>query len=284
MINSGVPGYTAYNELQYYLTEGRKFNADIVIVAFCMNDVVDPRLHWGYTKERIVNIPEEAIPNLDYDRNQILPRVQKLRMQEIQPDDLDGRKLLLLKHSELYDAVERRVKYLFQKDSEKRAHDDERCPGSPRCTKQIANIKSNVPTFITGEDTLSIEVLLDKSSSEWRWLASTYNRLQTAVQSDHATLIIAIFPLAYQLDQDYPFLPQKQMMEHCKQNSILCIALLPSFRQHTKKDIFLLDKEKYYDIWHLTEYGHELSAEEILRFLQVKELLSASKQDLPDLH
>ena len=59
-------------------------------------------------------------------------------------------------------------------------------------------------------------------------------------------------------------------MEYCKQNSILCIDLLPSFRQHPKEDIFLLDKEKYYDIWHLTEYGHELSAEEILRFLPLK--------------
>jgi hypothetical protein len=265
VINFGVPGYTPYNELQYYLTKGREFGADIVIVAFCMNDVVDPRLHWGYTKERIVNIPEEAIPNLDYDRNQILPRLQKLRTQEIQPDDLDGRKPSLLKHSKLYSAVEWRLKRLFQKE-----------------TQPIANLKSDVPTFITGEDTISIEVLLNKTSPEWRWLASTYNRLHNAVQSDHATLIIAIFPLAYQLDQDYPFLPQKQIMEYCRQNSILCIDLLPSFRQHPKEDIFLLDKEKYYDIWHLTEYGHELSAEEILRFLPVKQLLSARIQELLD--
>jgi len=73
VINAGISGYSPYNELQYYLTEGRSFNPDLVIVAFCMNDVANPRLHWGYTQEKIVNIPDEAIPNLTYDRDVIQP-------------------------------------------------------------------------------------------------------------------------------------------------------------------------------------------------------------------
>jgi hypothetical protein len=257
VINAGVSGYTAYNELQYYLNKGREFEPDIVIVAFCMNDIVNPRLHWNYTKEKIVNIPDQAIPNHDYDLNHVWPRMQKLQAEK--PPNLNEREKSLWEHSKLYNTVERRVTRLFQ-----------------RWTRDFLTIKPKIPTYITGEDTLSIEVLLDATSPEWRWLTSIYGQLHEAVQADQATLIIALFPLAYQIDEDYPFLPQNQIVEYCKQNSLLCIDLLASFRQHPKERIFLLNNSGYYDIWHLTEYGHERSAEAILRFLQVRKLLGSS--------
>ena len=100
-----------------------------------------------------------------------------------------------------------------------------------------------------------------------------YDRLHEAVQAERATLIVAVFPLAYQLDEGYPFFPQKQLAEYCKQNSIPCIDLLPSFREHRKQDVFLLHTAGHYDVWHLTEYGHDVTAKEILRFLQRNRLL-----------
>ncbi|MHC4596399.1 MAG: SGNH/GDSL hydrolase family protein [Planctomycetota bacterium] len=259
VINAGVSGYTAYNELQYYLTKGREFEPDIVIVAFCMNDVVNPRLHWGYTKEKIVNIPDQAIPNHAYDQNHVSLRMQKLKLKKKR--NFKERKKSLLEYSELYNALEWRVTRLFQKE-----------------TTDFPNVRPEIPTYITGEDTLSIEVLLDESSPEWRWLTSIYSQLHNAVRADQATLTIALFPLAYQLDEDYPFLPQNTITEYCKHNSILCIDLLPSFRQHPKEDIFFLSNSQVYDIWHLTEYGHELCAEEILRFLQERKLLLREKK------
>jgi hypothetical protein len=51
VINTGVPGYTAYNEWQYYLSEGHAFQSDLVVVAFVLNDVVNPRLHINYPEE-----------------------------------------------------------------------------------------------------------------------------------------------------------------------------------------------------------------------------------------
>lgn len=193
------------NSIQYYLTKGRGFEQDIFIVAFCMNDIVNPRLHWNYTKESIVNIPEEAIPNHEYDIKHALP------------------KMALLKYSRLYRALEPRIWSI---------------------TKNIAKARSNTLTYITGEDTISIEVLLDRSSPEWRWLTSIYDQLNSAVRADQATFVIALFPLAYQLDEDYPFFPQKQIAEYCMQNSILYIDLLASFMQHPKKEIFLLKLPK----------------------------------------
>jgi hypothetical protein len=248
VINAGVSGYTAYNELQYYLSKGREFEPDIVIIAFCMNDVVNPRLHWNYTKEKIVAIPDEAIPNHDYDLNHILPKMQELKLKK--------KKKPLLEYSQLYNFLKLRMSWLFQKQI------SDPPDGMPK-----------IPTYITGEDSLSIEVLLNETSPEWQWLISIYSQLHNAVRADQATLIVTLLPLAYQLDEDYPFLPQKKITEYCKYNSILCIDLLPSFKHHPKKEIFLLNNSNYYDIWHLTEYGHELCAKEILRFLQERKLI-----------
>ena len=64
VLNTGVSGYTAYNELQFYLTAGRELQPDIVLLAFCMNDVVNPRLHWNYTQEKIIDVPAECERNL----------------------------------------------------------------------------------------------------------------------------------------------------------------------------------------------------------------------------
>ena len=52
VINAGVPGYTAYNELHFYQDHARPFTPDVVLVGFCMNDVVDPENHWFSTVPR----------------------------------------------------------------------------------------------------------------------------------------------------------------------------------------------------------------------------------------
>jgi hypothetical protein len=255
VINAGVAGYSPYNELHYYLIRGRAFEPDIVIVAFCMNDVANPRLHWGYADERIVDIPEEAIPNRDYDTSIVIPRLLGRHADRSGPAAAIRS---LLAHSRLYKAVERRFILLSQ-----------------RGKGNNPNVRSKTPTYITGEDTLSIGILLNDASPEWRWLASVYDRLRDAVREDGATLVIAAFPLAYQLDAGYPFFPQDNIADYCARSSIYCLDLLPAFRRYAKEDLYLLDREWYYDIWHLTEFGHEVSAREILRFIQEKRLLPA---------
>jgi hypothetical protein len=250
VVNAGVSGYTAYNELQYYLARGRDFEPDVVVVAFCMNDVVNPRLHWDDATD--VHIPEDAIPNHDYDINHILPRMQKLKEQKSRPGDSSAKRASILEYSALYRALEPRIRRLFTKKAE----------------NEGGASTGKAPTYITGEDTISIEVLLDNSSPEWRWLTKMYDRLREATRADGATLVILMFPLAYQMDENYPFIPQKQIAEYCERNSILCLDLLPLFRRDRKENIFLLNNSGYYDIWHLTEYGHEVSAETLRRFLQ----------------
>ncbi|MGI8836940.1 MAG: hypothetical protein ACR2H4_09930, partial [Pyrinomonadaceae bacterium] len=237
---------------------GKTFDADIVMVAFCMNDIVNPTLHWGDATG--VKIPNEAIPNLDYDRSQILPRIQQL--EEERRRNGEGGPPRFLRSLELYQAVEKAKAYLFQKKS-----------------RHYPVNNSGIPTFITTEDSLSIEALLDRNTPEWRWLAAIYDRLAEAVRANGSKLVVVIFPLAYQLDPNYPFLPQAKILEYCKEKSLPCLDLLPSFRQHAKEEIFLLDQERFYDIWHLTNYGHQLSGEEIVRFLRDQRLLPVKRDE-----
>jgi lysophospholipase L1-like esterase len=247
VVNAGVSGYTPYNELQYYLTKGREFQPDVVVVAFCMNDVVNPRLHWGDAPN--VRIPDEAIPNRDYDENHILPLI-RLREEERRRAQQSG--VSLFQRSELYRALAPRVARLF-------------------ASKAVADPQR--PTYITGEDTISIEVLMDESSPESRWLHSMYDQLHAATKADGVSLVIVLFPLAYQIDADYPFIPQRLISDYCNRAAIPCLDLLPSFRQHPQEETFLLNHSSFYDIWHLTESGHDLSAREIERFLRDRKLL-----------
>ena len=131
------------------------------------------------------------------------------------------------------------------------------------------------PTHLTGEDTLSIEVLLDDKSPEWRWLTSIYDRLRESVEADGAKLLLAILPLAYQLDDGYPFFPQKLLADYCRRTGILCVDVLPALKRDGKQNVFMLDRLKGpYDIWHLTERGHEIAAKEIRTSLQRSGLIS----------
>ncbi len=68
VINAGVSGYTTFNEQRSYPALAREFRPDLTLIAFVLNDVANPRLHWGYTRETLRRIPPEAIPNPAYDR------------------------------------------------------------------------------------------------------------------------------------------------------------------------------------------------------------------------
>lgn len=240
VVNAAVSGYTAYNEWQQYLARGRAFGADVVVVAFCLNDVVNPRLHWGDAPG--ARIPDAAIPNLEYDRDHILPRLRRM-------SERPAERPSPLRHSRLYRALGPALERLFS---------------GPR----DFGAGQRVPTYLTGEDTISIEVLTDESTPEWRWLTDIYLRLRDAARADGARLVIALFPLAYQLDEGYPHLPQRKLVAFCERNGIPCLDLLPAFRRRRKEDVFLLERSGYVDVWHLTDYGHRVSAEELLRFLE----------------
>jgi len=92
--------------------------------------------------------------------------------------------------------------------------------------------------------------------------------MQLAARDDHIPLLIAFFPLAYQLDKNYPYLPQKNFAEYCQNRKMACVDLLDEFRKQGKEKIFMLDKERGYDIWHLSLEGHGITARVLSDYLQ----------------
>ncbi|HBP88913.1 MAG TPA: hypothetical protein DD706_14600 [Nitrospiraceae bacterium] len=263
VINTGVSGYTPYNELHYYLSEGRKFNPDLVILSFCMNDVVNPRLHWNnFAYNAIPDIPEEAIPNKDYDRNVIQPRLNQ--REDSRRKKLQGVRALfpgMIFKTRTYQFVANRWAALFP-------------------PPEIPKLSDEIPTYLTGEDNISIEVITHADSEEWQWLTGMYDQINLAVSEDHIPLVIMIFPLAYQLDTHYPHFPQNLFADYCRNKNLHCLDLLEPFRRHGKEKIFMLDKGRsFYDVWHLTLDGHTITAEILFDYLHQQNL--TTNQEVP---
>ncbi|HEX5054730.1 MAG TPA: GDSL-type esterase/lipase family protein [Planctomycetota bacterium] len=261
VVNAGVTGYTAYNELQAYLVHGRQLEPDLVVIALCLNDVVNPRLHWGATAGQLLAVPEEAIPNEQYDRDVILPRIQAATKLDL--DALTLRHRTFADNFALYRFVRARTSGWGRQPA--------LATGEP--AGNDAN-RPNVPTLLTGDDTISIEVLLSRDSAERRWLDAIYRQLRTAVEADGARFAVAILPLSYQIDADYPFLPQTDLAECFAAEGVPCLDLLPALRQYPKEEVFMLTRAGFYDVWHLTEAGHVVVAKALAQFLEQQRLLT----------
>ena len=246
VLNSAVSGYTPYNQLQQYVSRDPDIPVDLVVVAFSMNDIVDPELHWNYTEDAIENIPPEAYPNLRYHEQHIVPILEARRREREQGGTELGRLIR--------SAVN--VTNITDQDASHAVVGGRRWP-----------------TYITGEDTISIEVLTDYDSQEWVWLRGMYDRIADEVSSDGARLVIVVLPLAYQMDAEYPFLPQKQFARYCEERSLMCLDLLPAFRARGGEGLFLGERLGYTDIWHLSDKGHAVAASELHAFLEENDLV-----------
>jgi|GEM_PF-747619 len=256
VVNAGVSGYTAYNELQYYLARGREFGADVVVVAFCLNDAVNPRLHWGGAPG--VRFPDEAIPNPAYDREHVLPKIRAAAERARRAPPGGGGWRSLLERSELYRAIGPGLAGLFRRGDE-----------------ELAHTAGGLPVYLTAEDEIGIETLAG-DTPEWRWLTDLYARLDDAVRADGARLVVALFPLAYQLDEGYPFFPQRRLASFCEGRGVPTLDLLPALARRGKGRVFMLNNSGYYDVWHLSEEGHGVAAEELLRSLAAQNLPPAA--------
>jgi lysophospholipase L1-like esterase len=225
VINAGVKGYTAYNEVHFYLSELRDFQPDVVLLAVVLNDAVNPRLHWNvFTESPRFEIPQEAIPNPEDDRTRL--------------------------------AAASRSQNSFQEHA-KRAHEI-----NMKGRKDASGRRW--PVLLTGEDSIGIETLLDYNSAEWRWLRGLYRQLKRGVEADGAELWMLVLPLAYQLEEGYPFDPQPLFERFCRDESLVYLDPLPAFRAHPERDaLFIGTDAGYMDVWHLTPAGHALLAEEI---------------------
>ncbi|MFO0755977.1 MAG: GDSL-type esterase/lipase family protein [Byssovorax sp.] len=253
VVNSGVPGYSAFNERELYLAKGKALSPDVVVLQSCMNDVADPENHWFLMVPRSQrakrHVPPEAVPNPEYHERVVVPRDQALR----KPPPRRS----LPYRAVAKTALGQRLLLLFA---------DKRPP-----PPAVSLGGKSWPVDITGEDDLSIQVLTDETTAESRWLRGQWEKLGAAVSADGGTLVILIMPLLTQLEDGYPFLPQEQLLRFCQDKGILCLDPLPALRKHRDEKVFLGQEPPgdppVRDIWHLSPRGHAVVAEEIASFL-----------------
>ena len=246
VVNCGVPGYSTYNELELYQVFASTLQADLVMVAFCMNDVVNPRLHWataGYALQALDNIPASAIPDTENDRRYVRPMLAERERVESQTSPVTHSLFI----SDCLDALMQ-----FSGSSG-------------------AGQAQQIPTYLAFEDSTSIEVLQSDATPQWKWLMQRLGDLQTSVAASHAKLVILFFPLAYQMDRGYSLSPQKRLTDSCTANRISSVDILPILLGHTKAEMFRLANGEYYDIWHLTSFGHEVVAKVLTAYVLAAE-------------
>ncbi len=64
VVNLGVGGYNAWNEVELLKDVGIRYQPDLVLVQFCINDLNDPSVHFdAQTRLLLSTIPDAAFPN-----------------------------------------------------------------------------------------------------------------------------------------------------------------------------------------------------------------------------
>jgi lysophospholipase L1-like esterase len=240
VVNAGVPGYSAWNEERWFAERGRAFEPDLVLVAVCLNDVVDPLPHWARGIPVISEVPDTAIPNPEYHRRKIAPLVR-----------WRSAKVWISERS----ALGARLATTLL------ARVDPWLPFAAGPPPQREAGGREWPAHLTLEDDLPIDVWLDPDTPEWRWLRRRFDALAAAAQDADARIAFALFPLAYQMDPAYPFLPQERFLAFCAERGLACLDLLPALRAAG------VETPLWIDDWHPAPRGHAVAAAEIARFL-----------------
>src|SRR5262249_46723167 len=204
-------------------------------------------LHWSGTPREMPEVPAEAIPNPEYHRT----HVARLLGPSL---PLVGRRPYLL----------RRVATL---------HDPRLRPDW--AGERVAVVDGRPwPTYGAEEDDIGIQVICDYGSRGGRWLRGEHGRLRPAVAKDHGRLALLVLPLAYELEDGYPFQPGAAFARYGREAGIPCLDVLEALRAHRAEGVFPPAAEgRAADIWHPTPRGHAIIADELVRFLTANGLV-----------
>src|SRR5262249_54108034 len=115
-------------------------------------------------------------------------------------------------------------------------------------------------TFLSAEDTTTMDVLADYDSTEWAWLRSIYDQILGAVRADGAAVAIVVNPLDYQLDPAYPIDPSPAFARYCPERKVPCFDLIPVMREHRAEHPFIGTRGGIIDLWHYAPAGHRIAA------------------------
>lgn len=242
VLNTGVSGYTTYNEVRFFESEGVRYEPDLVILAFCFNDIVNPVLHWGDEGDYFKNLPAAAFPRYEEHLQVIKPRVYAPKSSVEK----------LLEHSELFRFLRGRWN-LWQM----------------RPLRSVKQGGTKWPVYVDDEDPVSLRELENPQSPESLWLYGLLRELKADVEKSGARLYVVFLPLAYQFEPGYPFFPQKTLMDFCGKEGFHCLDPFEALRAAGGKKLYL-GRHRYHpkDIWHFSPQGHAVMSDFLAKALE----------------
>ena len=109
------------------------------------------------------------------------------------------------------------------------------------------------------------------SPAEIAWLERSYARMAEDTSARGGTLAVVVFPWETQLAADASATLQEQLRALGERAGFLVIDLLPAFRRAAAE----AGEPLFLDLWHPTQRGHQVAAQEIFRALACARLLPA---------
>lgn len=244
VINAGVNGYTTFNEVRFFQSEGVRYEPDHVILAFCFNDIVNPVLHWGEEGDFFKDLPREAFARYE-------DHLQRVKPALYGPRSAASR---LLEKSHLYRFLLSRWK-LWQM----------------RTLRYQEQGGRRWPVYTADEDPVSLRALEDPLSPESVWLYGLLRELRAGVEASGARLHVVFFPLAYQFTPGYPFFPQKTLTRFCEREGLSCLDPYEALLEAGGRSLYL-GRHRYHprDVWHFSARGHKAAGRILAEWLQTE--------------
>jgi lysophospholipase L1-like esterase len=220
VLNFGVGGYSTYNELEQLQETVLAYHPNIVVLGFCMNDVASPYAEFTPHTSSQLNIPDDAIPN------------PAMKIHSATLFSKAGAALFR------YSYMARYLQSWYAR----------------KIKKDKAKVNANFELYNLD----CLEALSDPYSIEWQWLGKKLLKMNAVCKANNINLLVAIFPLYYQLDQRYAYADSRRtLMQFCWQNEIPAVDIYDVFEEYS------LDTRQviYVDQLHPNEIGHNLAGQ-----------------------
>lgn len=238
VINLGNPGYGNDQELLIFKNEGVKYNPDLVVVAFYMNDIADNLAIGDHDMPRPLFV-------LDGDDKLILTNVSFPRKGEDNDDNLEENVILFLSfkrfmahHSHVYAFISDRIVH----------------------SQNLLNLFKKIGiadkrTMHRGEQALKHRIELNPHG--WNLTRAILEEMDAVAKTNNSKTMIIIIPTREQVYKNWDSDINGALVDFGKENNISVLDLLPEFREHAKNG-----EQLYFKIdRHWNANGHKLAAE-----------------------
>lgn len=240
-LNGGVSGYFTWQEIAFLRKVGLKYQPDIVVLDFYLNDLEPCK-------------SEQEIK--EFRKAQFAYLQSKYEI----PVPFKG---FLREKSRLYWAA-RRAAYnlMITKLSYTSPARYKEAQDKPQLSSDNWKTKRNEFLNLTSQADWGIPWNKDACYDNFR---KYIRELKDLTQKENFKLVVVFFPVEYQLETKFlEDEPQKRLTKITAEENTLSLDLLPLMRGNIKPDSI------YYDWCHLTIKGHQFVAEKITQFLKDK--------------